>query len=334
MQPSTTVPAFGREGIEYSPRRISTRKTAPPSYFVPPAPKSEEKRPVVKKTPTRKAGTTRKRTKSDDPDGAKGCHTMHIRKCMFGDDANDSKAGKGLPPYISSEAARGRLFHSVTNIPLMADKFNEGYNSDTGDNGVEAAWCLRMSEDRLGEVVDMLPIEKYFAVLWNQFIQTHYPMINDRDVFHAYMRFIEMFGAEVKRMKMEIVLVKQVTKDYEMGTIDAKGYMEIMNALKYVDMKNVVRGVPDTEYEWPHRLLRETLPQFQKKQYNGPSGSRRRVRTAALKNWLDEEHRKVDKLDENVKSALRHGKATTELWMTELADKEAELTANLCCIEK
>lgn len=286
---------------------------------------------VVKKTEPRKTSTVRKRTKNDDPDGAKGCHTIFIRQCMFGkEEANNVKAGNGLPPYINSKAARGRLFHSVTNIPLMVDKFNEGYNSDTGDNGVEAAWNIRMGEDRLGEMVDMLPIEKYFAVLWNQFIQTNYPRMNDRAIFPVYTRFIEEFGAEVMRMKMEMVLVKQVVRNYHLGMLDANGVMEILSMLSCIDMSGVVRGIPDAEYEWPHRLLRESLPQFRKKQYNGMTRCKRRVGTPALKHWLVDEHRKVEMFERKVNPLVKNGKATTELWLTELVDREAELTANLC----
>ena len=56
---------------------------------------------------------------------------------MFGKDYKNSKAGQGLPPYANVKSAHERLYHSATNIPLNLKKYDEGYNSDTGDNGSE-----------------------------------------------------------------------------------------------------------------------------------------------------------------------------------------------------
>ena len=338
VHPTKMMPKFERERappLREKSKRIMSRKIAERPTSVPlttadPERKAARKQPQEQQqaTPT-KQSSARKRRCDYEPDGANGHHTTFIRKCMFGKDYKNAKAGIGLPPYINAKAAQGRLYHSVTNIPLNVEKFNEGYNSDTGDNGIEALWCLRMWEDRLGEIVDMLPIEKLFAVMWNQFIRTNYVALSDRDVYDAYMRFIDLFGCEVKRMKMEMVFVKQLTRSYELGTVDADGYLEILAAFGNIDMKHVVRGVPHTDFEWPHRILLDSLPQFRKKQYNGVSEGGGGQIPPALKRWLDEEHRKVAELERHVNPTFKNGMANLELWLTELADKEAEWSANL-----
>ena len=53
-------------------------------------------------------------------------------------------------------------------------------------------------------------------------------------------------------MKMEIVLVKQLTRSYELGTDDADRYREILKPSGDIDMNHLVRVVPHVNFEWPH----------------------------------------------------------------------------------
>lgn len=62
---------------------------------------------------TRRYKNPLKHSIGDAPEGMKNQHTQHIRLKMFGANSKLSSAGKGDPSKLSSDAASGRLFHSV-----------------------------------------------------------------------------------------------------------------------------------------------------------------------------------------------------------------------------
>ena len=268
----------------------------------------------------------RKRTYYADPKGMENQHTTHFRSVMFGNKAYKKDAGKGVQPIVNEEAAKGRLFHTVTNIPLDIVTYNEGIDSDLEDGGEEVRWRCKCGDERLGEVVDMLAIEKYFFSLWNQFVHANYVSLGDRDVYNAYLRFVGLFGCEIKRMKMEVIFVKQLTRNYELGTLDADGYVEILTAFRNVDMKHVAHGVPHSEFDLPHEILRDsTSSPFRKKQYNGTSENEGGRKPPAVERWLDEQHRKVAEMERRVNPALKRGMASLKGWFTEIDVNEAAM---------
>ena len=279
--------------------------------------------------------TTRKkqtmRGLRNDPRGMDNEHTRHFRRVMFGDDAKSKNAGKGVPAVLSEEAAKGRLFHTLTNIPLDVERFNEGYDSDIDGGVEEMLGRLRMKDERQCEVVDMLAIEKYFFTLWNQFKALRYPELSEREVFAAALRFVDRFGDEIRRMKMEVLLVKQLVMVWKWGCLDANGVMHIMRAFGGCDMSEVVKGLPNPEFLLAQRLLREAQFPWRQPSYNGTCGARvghrGKVKNSEMRRWLEKERDKLAKLEQDV-GDWDHGIQTASQWIDRIVKEESENCEN------
>ncbi len=264
----------------------SRRKTALPPL----------KKPKVIKTAPTMGTRLKKRTYYADPKGMENEHTVHFRNVMFGEEAYRKEAGKGSMGVVNEHAARARLFHTVTNIPLDVETYNAGYDSDLEDGGAEVRWRVKLGDERLGEVVDMLAIEKYFFSLWNQFKMERYFVANDRDVYPACMAFVNQYGAEIKRMKMEAVLVVQLVRLWKFGCLDANGFMSVLRAFGDFDMSELVKGVPDASFEMAHQLLREVQRPYMKRQkYAGMDGVKGKVKGAGMR-WVRQERERLEEM--------------------------------------
>ena len=277
---------------------------------------------VIKTAPT--MGTNlRKRGHYADPKGMENEHTAHFRNVMFGNNAHKKDAGKGVQPVVNEEAAKGRLFHTVTNIPLDIETYNEGVDSDLEDNGAEVRWRCKCADERLGEVVDMLAIEKYFFALWGMFKCENYFVCNDRDVFKACLQFVQECGGEIRRMKMEVILIRQLVQLWRFGCLDADGFMQILRAFGNCDMSEVVSGVPDSKFEMAHRLLREEEIPFKKGfKYMGSLGVNR-VRNEDAQKWLRQEREDLKKLSCN-KDVWEFDNGAGINWITKLVKEESK----------
>lgn len=219
--------------------------------------------------PDTSRGRGSKRAIKDDPEGLSNPYTVFLRKTIFGGNSHVFSQGKGTMPELTEAAAEGKLFHSVNSAPLDVARYNEkGYDSDTEDGGAEAKWRLRMADRNLADMADMCAVEIYFFNLWNQFVNLDCksPDINmnieepalDRANYEVWMQFVKKYGAEIKRMKMEAILVMTVTYCWEQGTLDAQGLQEIMREFKNNSSQEDVKPkVPPTDYLMAHRLLNE-----------------------------------------------------------------------------
>ncbi len=220
------------------------------------------------KTALQDNASTKRRMK-DDPDGMDNAYTKHFRKVMFGKNARNKLAGAGVPA-LNDIAARGKLFHSVSNMPLDVTRFNDGYDSDL--EGVDE-WVREMQDDQIDEVVDMLAVEKYYFKMWNQYVRD-VGVNGDRQTFDLYMGFVTRFGSELKRMKCEAVLVMQIVRSWKFGTLDADGVMRIMR--RFGECERGVSGRVHDDLRFVSRLVREYgLQPFLKSKYGGPRVSAR-----------------------------------------------------------
>eukprot|EP00171_Calliarthron_tuberculosum_P011210 IDg11210t1 len=89
---------------------------------------------------------SRKRKLRNDPHGMENEFTRRLREVMFGRDASKRSAGAGGPPRLTADAARGVLYHSVTNTALDVERFNAGYDSDA-DQETDASWRLQLADE-------------------------------------------------------------------------------------------------------------------------------------------------------------------------------------------
>lgn len=223
-------------------------------------------------------GRASKKRKYNDssPDGMNNLFTQHLRKSIFGNGAVRFNAGQDAAPKLTEKAAKGCLFHSVNNEPLDVAGYNcTGYDSDIDDGGAEAKWRLRIADHNLADMADMCAVEIYFFNLWNQFVTldvysddvairchkgTKEPKL-DKANYSVWIAFVKKYAAEIKRMKMEALLVMTVTHCWEQAILDAKGLQDIMRTFREYSKQDTAakeKNRPHADYRMAHRLLRDT----------------------------------------------------------------------------
>ena len=263
-----------------------------------------------------------KRSIRDTPRGMENEHTQHLRAKMFGDNAHHRLAGRGVKSVLSPQACDGRLFHSVTNLPLDTKLYNEGYDSDgDGDReiGTEKRWRQRQREDLINEFIDMEPGQKYFLSLWNHCIYEASTVRNDKDVFQLVVGFAETFGAEVKRMKLEVEFANTVTHMWRLGIMDASGVLEAMRTFRDCDCTSRKSGVPHPEFKMANRLLGEVnIAHTRVREYRGLQKISANVKLhQGMLAWVTEEELK-SRTQCAAAKATSEAEAITHHWMSNI----------------
>lgn len=264
----------------------------------------------------------RKRKVHIEADGLNNCHTVHFRSTVFGDKAYLRGAGSESQPCLNVDAAQGRLYHTVTNIPVDVENFNEGFNSDAAHDDAQVEWRRKDREDHIDSFVDVLPTEKYFMSLWNSFVTRNGNSKSDRGVLELYRSFVEKYGSEVRRMKLEVCLVQQIALLWRYGIIDTNGLLEIMGHFKHVQSNNL--RAHDPNFSLPHLLLHEKRKSYnQWHRYTGRAKVRSvKLKDAGMRAWM------TNNLETSVTSnkidiALRAGSELMVQWMDRLTtDKD------------
>lgn len=239
----------------------------------------------------------RKRKLRNDPHGMENAKTRHLRAAIFGRDAGNRHAGANGSAKLTREAAQGLLYHSVTNVGLDVERYNAGYDSDQDAEG-DTSWRLQLADEQLAEMVDMLPIEKYFFALWNQFVTKEFPAKDDRRTYPAWKAFVKKYGGEVRRMRMEAILHRNLVLCWELGIMDADGVYDVVRTLRERCMDDVQKGRPHPQFDMARRLLRETREPVQYS-YNVAPSTRRRCRIVgdeAMHRWVGEQREKMKEM--------------------------------------
>lgn len=240
---------------------------------------------------------TRKRKLRNDPHGIENMYTRRLRDVMFGRDAANRMAGGGAP-RLTQAAAQGVLYHSVTNKGLDVERFNSGYDSDA-DADTDTSWRLQLADEQLQEMVDMLPIEKYFFSLWNQFVTSEFSAKDDRRAYPAWKAFVAKYGGEVRRMRMEAILQQNLVLCWEMGIMDAQGVRDVLHALRDRPMEDVKQGVPHPDFAMALRLLSETRDPL--RHVYTPTAQRRArntcIRDESMNDWLRDQQLKMKRME-------------------------------------
>ena len=282
-------------------RRVSTAVGRP-------APKATAKRKVVV-----------------EPTGMGNPHSIHFRNLMFGNQAHLHSAGEGCPSRLTHEAAHGRLYSTVTNVPLDIETYNAGYDSDIEDGGAESEWRLEHHDDHIGSFIDVLPIEKYFSILWDSFVLHNGRVKSDRAVYPLYISFVKKHGGELKRMKLEVVFAMQVVLSWKHGLVDAKGVMAIMKTLRECEPTGISEARANSTLI--ERLEREQKYPFKHvHKYSEPTRrARKKISNPALLSWLEEEKTAQLRLGQAMK-AVDRGRDFARSWMCKVPDVEADET--------
>lgn len=253
------------------------------------------------------------------PRGMANEHTQHFRATMFGDDARNRMASKNKKPFLFPQASDGRLFHTVTNLPVDTELYNSGFDSDGDEDHAtepEQRWRRRQREDLINEFIDMEPVQKYFLSLWNHYVYEASAAHSDEDVFGFVLGFADKFGPEVKRMKLEVEFASIVTHMWKLGLMDASGVLQAMQAFRDCDSTLAQSGAPHPEFGMAHRLLREeNITHTQSREYRGLQKISARVNLPkGMIAWVAEEELKSRQQHRAV-VATSEAKAITRHWM-------------------
>ena len=187
------------------------------------------------------------------------------------------------------------------------------------DGNVEIDWRLEQYEEHIQSFVDVLPIEKYFSVLWNSFALNHKHAKCDRDVQLLYVDFVRVHGGEVKRMKLEVVFAMQVMLSWQQGVLDAEGVMEVLKKLR--ECEPSVREAAGTNFKLPERLERDDKHPFKKvRTYTGQSRwMEREIRNSAFTKWVESERESLREL-EHAEKAIQCCEENYFKWMSKITD--------------
>jgi len=104
-------------------------------------------------------------------------------------------------PGKAAASSDSRLFdrtyyHSFTFAPMSPDEVLAAYDSELEE--VDDAWLVQLSDHRIDQFLDVLPVEKVLMKAWNAFLKEVYPILGDRSVRDAVRRFAPWFVARLR----------------------------------------------------------------------------------------------------------------------------------------
>jgi len=178
----------------------------------------------------------------------------------------------------------------------------------------------------------MCSVETYFFNMWNQFILIDCKLgsINikspqlDRASYSVWMAFVQKYGGDIKRMKMEALLAMNVTHCWEQGTLDANGVQDIFREFGKVKKGNASKPPPD--FLMAHRLLKSGVEHKYAglEDFSTTDGVGFTNSTPKTKEWFEKEAESINDVNGLLHAANGMAEKNFESFMEEMELTEKE----------
>jgi hypothetical protein len=99
--------------------------------------------------------------------------------------------GMEKTPSRQSRLFDRTYYHSFTFAPMSREEVLASHDSEVED--VDESWLGRLSDQRIDQFIDVLPVEKTLMKAWNAFVREVNPILADRSIREAVQRFASWF---------------------------------------------------------------------------------------------------------------------------------------------
>ncbi|KAK4531265.1 hypothetical protein CCYA_CCYA07G2122 [Cyanidiococcus yangmingshanensis] len=106
----------------------------------------------------------------------------------------DEVSKMGDPAAASQSGSRlfdRTYYHSFTFVPMTREEVLADKDSEVDD--IDESWLCRLSEQRIDQFTDVLPVEKTLMKAWNAFVREVHPILADRSIREAALHFASWF---------------------------------------------------------------------------------------------------------------------------------------------
>lgn len=106
----------------------------------------------------------------------------------------DEASNMGDPAAASQSGSRlfdRTYYHSFTFAPMTREEVLADNDSEIDD--IDESWLCRLSEQRIDQFTDVLPVEKTLMKAWNAFVREVHPILADRSIREAALHFASWF---------------------------------------------------------------------------------------------------------------------------------------------